>query len=202
MDKFNSPDPIIFDGNIREHWKRWKQELQLYLGATEKGKKENKVKSSFLLSYIGPQGREIYHTFIFWRDKESFYYNDIVPKFENFFVPRQNIALLRYKFLTYKQKEGQRFDKFMSQLKKTFSDCEFGELKNSLIKDIAVIGVISNSLKERILRGQNLTLRKAIALRLSAKEMKIYGKELKQQAGIYRIKFNKKENRYSEPPKI
>ena len=65
MDKFNSPDPIIFDGNIREHWKRWKQELQLYLGATEKDKKENKVKSSFLLSYIGPQGREIYHTFIF-----------------------------------------------------------------------------------------------------------------------------------------
>ena len=48
MDKFNSPDPIIFDGNITEHWKRWQQELQLYLAATEKGKKENKVRSSIL----------------------------------------------------------------------------------------------------------------------------------------------------------
>ena len=88
----------------------------------------------------------------------------------------------------------------MIQLKKIFSDCEFGELKNSVIKGIAVIGVIDNSLRERILRGQNLTLRKAIALGLSAKQMKIYVKELKQEAGIYRIKFNKKENRYSEPP--
>ena len=65
MDKFTSPDPIIFDGNIREHWKRWQQELQLYLAATEKGKKENKVKSSILLFYRGPQGREIYKTFTF-----------------------------------------------------------------------------------------------------------------------------------------
>ena len=78
----------------------------------------------------------------------------------------------------------------MIQLKKIFSDCEFGGLKNSVIKDIAVIGVIDNSLRERILRGQNLTLRRAIALGLSAKQMKIYVKELKQEAGIYRIKFN------------
>ena len=78
----------------------------------------------------------------------------------------------------------------MIQLKKIFSDCEFGELKNSVIKDIAAVGVVDNSLRERILRGQNLTLRKAIALGLSAKQMKIYVKELRQEAGIYRIKFN------------
>ena len=30
----------------------------------------------------------------------------------------KNLALLRYKFLTYKQKEGQSFDEFMTQLKK------------------------------------------------------------------------------------
>ena len=39
-----------------------------------------------------------------------------------------SLALLRYKFLTHKQKEGQNFDEFMSQLKKLFSICEFGEL--------------------------------------------------------------------------
>ena len=32
---------------------------------TEKDKRENKVESSILLSYIGPQGREIYNTFTF-----------------------------------------------------------------------------------------------------------------------------------------
>ena len=104
MDKFNPPDPLIFDRNIREHWKRWKQELELYLVVTEKDRKENKVKSSILLSCIGPQGSEIYNTFTFSQAEENFDYNVIVQKFENFCIPRENITLLRYKFLTYKQK--------------------------------------------------------------------------------------------------
>ena len=159
MEKFNPPDPLIFDGNIREHWKRWKQELELYLVVTEnKERKENKVKCSIFLSCIGPQGREIYNTFTFSQEEENFDYNAIVQKFENFCIPRQNITLLRYKFLTYKQKEGQSFDKFMTQLKRLSSDCEFGELKNSLIKDIVVIGVTNDSLRERMLREPNLTL--------------------------------------------
>ena len=32
----------------------------------------------------------------------------------------------------------------MIQLKKTFSDCEFGELKTSLIKGIVVMNIINN----------------------------------------------------------
>ena len=62
MDKFNPPDPFNFDGDIRKHRKRLKQELEFFLVATEKDKKENKVKPSTLVSCIGPQGREIYIT--------------------------------------------------------------------------------------------------------------------------------------------
>ena len=63
------------------------------------------------------------------QEGESFDYNVIVQKFKNFGIPRQNITLLKYKFLTYKQKEGQSFDKFMTQLKKLPSDWKFRELK-------------------------------------------------------------------------
>ena len=169
--------------------------------ATEKDRKENKVKSSILLSCIGPQGREIYNTFTFSQEEENFDYNVIVQKFENFCIPRQNITLLRYTFLTYKQKEDQSFDEFMTQLKKLSSDCAFGELKNSLIKDIVVIGVTDDSLRERMLREPNLTLERAIALGQSAEQTKIHAKELKQEAEIYGVKFRKKENRYSQATK-
>ena len=90
----------------------------------------------------------------------------------------------------------------MTQLKKLSSDCEFGELKNSLIKDIIVIGVIDDSWRERMLREPNLTLEKAIALRQFAEQTKIHTKELKQKAELNKeVKFNKKRNRYSEPEK-
>ena len=167
----------------------------------EKDRKDSKVKSSILLYCIGPQGREIYNTFTFSQEEENFGYNVIVQKFENFCIPRQNITLLRYKLLTCKQKEGQSFDEFMTQLKKFSTDCEFGELKNALIKGIVVIGVTDNSLRERMLREPNLTLERAIASRQSAEQTKIHAKELKQEAEIYGIKFSKKENRYSQAVK-
>ena len=173
-----------------------KQELELYLVAMEKDRKEKKVKSSILLSYIGPQSREIYNTFAFSQEEENFDHNVIVQKFEKFCIPRQNITLLRYKFLTYKQDEGQSFDEFMTQLKRLSSDCEFGELKN-----IVVIGVTDDSLRERMLREPNLTLERATALGQSAEQTKIHVKELKQEAEIYGIKFSKKESRYSQAAK-
>ena len=66
---FNLPDPLTFDGNIKEYWKRSKQEIELYLVATEYDKKENKVKSSILLSYIGAQGRYIITPLFFHRKR-------------------------------------------------------------------------------------------------------------------------------------
>ena len=109
--------------------------------------------------------------------------------------------MLRYKFLTYKQKEGQSFDEFMTQLKKLSSDCEFREIKNSLLKDIVVIGVTDDSLRERMLREPNLTLERAIALGQSAEQTKIHAKKLKLEAEIYGVKFDKKKNRYSQAAK-
>ena len=61
MNKFNSPQVLNFRRNISEHWKLWKQELMLYITATEKTKKSDEVKSSILLTCIGPRGREVYN---------------------------------------------------------------------------------------------------------------------------------------------
>ena len=79
---------------------------------------------------------------------------------------------MRYKFLTYKQKEDQCFDEFMTQSKKSSSDCEFGELKNCLIINIVVIGVIDNFLRDRMHREPNLTVEKETPLGQFTEQMK------------------------------
>ena len=71
----------------------------------------------------------------------------------------------------------------------------------SLIKYIAVIDATDDSLRERMLREPNLTLAKAVSLGQSAEQATIHAKELKQETKIYRVKTNKKENRYSQCPK-
>ena len=79
---------------------------------------------------------------------------------------------MRYKFLTYKQKKDQCFEEFMTQSKKSSSDCEFGELKNCLIVDIVVIGVINNFWRVRMKREPNLTVEKETPLGQFAEQMK------------------------------
>ena len=79
---------------------------------------------------------------------------------------------MRYKFLTYKQKKDQCFEEFMTQSKKSSSDCEFGELKNCLIVDIVVVGVINNFLRVRMNREPNLTVEKETPLGQFAEQMK------------------------------
>ena len=64
MDKFNPPQVLSFSRSISEHWKLWKQELMLYIIATEKTKKSDEVKSSILLACIGRREREVYNTFV------------------------------------------------------------------------------------------------------------------------------------------
>ena len=87
----------------------------------------------------------------------------------------------------------------MTHLKKLSSDSKSGELKSSLIKFIVAIDVIEDSLTERMPWEANLTLEKEITsgqFKQTKEE-----EELKQEADIDRIKYNKKENRYSQPEK-
>ena len=60
MDRFKPPQALNFDGALSENWKKWKQELDFYMTATESDEKSEKIKSSILLTCIGEKGREIY----------------------------------------------------------------------------------------------------------------------------------------------
>lgn len=59
------------------------------------------------------------------------------------------------------QKEGERIDNFVSDLKRLALTCEFGSLKNSLIRDKIVGGVISDDLRGELLKRPDLTLQTA-----------------------------------------
>ena len=96
----------------------------------------------------------------------------MLEKFTSYCNPRKNITILRHKFFTCKQVEGQSFNDFVTELKKHVSECEFGDLTTSLTKDMIVCGVADNTLRERLLRDGDLTLEKAIAAGRAAEETK------------------------------
>ena len=140
MVKLRPPPPYSFEGNVSEGWKIWQKHFQFFLTATESDTKSDKIKTSILLTCIGPKGRDIYETFTFEQDTDKLKLKPVLEKFTMYCNPRKNITILRHKFFTYKQAEGQCFNDFVTELKKRSSECEFGDLTASLTKDMIVCG--------------------------------------------------------------
>ena len=178
MDKLDPPSSLNFDGNLAEQWKIWRQELELYLTATESDTKSDKIKTLILLTCIGKRGREIYNTFTWENVGDNLKFNIVIEKFKEYCNPRTNVTFLRYKFFTYKQVDGQSFDEFVTELKKRSAECQFGTLKDELVRDIIICGLADNRLRERLLRDPGLTLEKTIELGQAAEETKRHMKEM------------------------
>ena len=97
-----------------------------------------------LLSCIGERGREIFETFTFADTLASQKLENVLKEFENYCTPKKNTTILRHKFLTYKQLEGQSFMNFITELKRLSKDCELGNIIDSLIKDVIIIGIVDD----------------------------------------------------------
>ena len=144
----------------------------LYITATEKTKKSDEVKSSMLLTCIGPRGTEVYNTFVFDDDSMKMNFNNILQQFDDYCSLLKNVTFLRHKFFLYRQSEGQCFDNFVTELKKLSKECEFSHLQNSLIRDMIVIGITENHLRQHLLRKPDLTLESALKLGHATRKLK------------------------------
>ncbi|KAL7859481.1 hypothetical protein SRHO_G00146280 [Serrasalmus rhombeus] len=88
---------------------------------------------ALLLTVAGPQAIEVFNTFEFATvdDKEDY------------------------------SKAGETFDCFMTDLKLKAQSCDFGDLKDSMVRDQIVYGILDKKTRERMLRDDKLTLEEA-----------------------------------------
>ena len=158
--------------NLGQDLETWKNQFQLFLQDTESDKKTEKVKTSILLTCIRDKGRSIYSTFNFENEEQKYDLKTVIEKFNTHCQPEKKLTFLTYQFLTCKQKECQRFDEYVTELRQEANKCELGQLTDRLIKDILICGIKDYRLRERMLREQALDLVKAIQAGLSAEETK------------------------------
>ena len=139
-------------------WKLWLKQFRFYLTATEKEYKDDKIKTSMLLTCTCQKGREIYKTFTFDSADDEMKIEPILNKFSEYCSPRKNVTILCHKFFMYGQLEGHSFHNFITELKKLSAECELENLQDSFIKDMIVCSTNDNAFRERLLRESDLTL--------------------------------------------
>ena len=160
------PPPYLEINNGRQMsqvWRQFEQQWSWYAIATELHKQPNTVQVATLMTIIGPGAIDIYNTFKL-EEEEEITINEILKLFREYFTPKRNTTYERYLFNKLVQKEGQSFEEFLTEIINQSNTCDFGVLKESLIKDKIVIGVTSEELREKLLLNDSLSLEEAITL--------------------------------------
>ena len=127
-------------------------------------KKNNKIQAYILLNLAGGEAikREKLFTYEESENKEAT--ECLKWKIAEVWNPQTNVTMEHHKFNTCMQQRGESIQSFVADLKNKASACEFGELKDEMIKDRLVCGVENQRLRRNVLREGKLTLQKAIEL--------------------------------------
>lgn len=77
---------------------------------------------------------------------------------------------------------------FITELKKLSKDCNFGTLRDSLIQDGVVCGILNIKIRKDLSRETNLDLAKCIAICKARELTDAQSKCISDEAGVSRIK--------------
>lgn len=161
MDNLKPPKEL----NIHEahvEWPKWKKNFNIYKVAAGISKKKKNEQLAIFLHIIGEDAREVFDTFE--TEGEVTELDKAIELFDVFYKQKINECVEAYKFNIREQKVGETFGEYLSALRKLSENCNFGAMKDRLIRDRVVAGIVDKKLQEKFLSETDLTLERVIDL--------------------------------------
>ena len=141
-------------------WLKWKRRFQQFLTASCLDKQNDERKISTLLYCLGDDADEVL-TSTSITDEERSSYDRVIQKLDEFFKVRRNKIYERARFNRRDQKKGESAEAYITELYKLVESCEYGTMKNELLRDRLVVGIADKKLSEQLQIDADLTLEKA-----------------------------------------
>ena len=184
------PQALSFEGNVKENWKKWKQRYVLYMKATGLDTKSDDRKTAVLLNLIGEEALDKFNTFSLTEEQKN-NSKDVMQAFEEYCTPKNNETIDRYIFFTRNQQNGESFINYLTELKALMGKCDFGDIKDSLLKDRIICGILNPTLKDRLLREDKLDLENCINICKASELAEIQLKTIQDESSVDAIKLYK-----------
>ena len=131
-------------------------------------------------------------------------YDAVKKRLEDFFIIKRNVIFERAKFNLRSQQENETVDVFITDLFNLAEHCNFGVLREELIRDRIVVG-IRDKLSEKLQLEADLTLDKAVSVagqkekvRKQQSILRGDGKQCVDAVGVGNFAKTRK-NQYSKP---
>ena len=154
------PTPEPFDFTNPDSWSRWKRRFEQYRAASGLTASPALRQVTTLLYCMGDEANDVLATTDI-TEEEKKVYDTVITKFDAYFKERRNVIFDRAKFNTRCQQPGESADHFIAALYALAVDCNYGDLREELIRDRIVVGVRDAKLSERLQMDAALSIEKA-----------------------------------------
>ena len=154
--------PPPFDFKRHEDWPKWIRRFERYRIASEMNKRNEELQINTLVYTMGDEADDIFKSFRFESPDHETKYDKVREQFDNYFVVKRNTIFERSKFNMRKQETQEPVDAFITDLYCLSEYCEYGALRDEMIRDRIVVGLRDMKLSEKLQLDPNLTLEKAI----------------------------------------
>ncbi|XP_029212518.2 uncharacterized protein LOC114976273 [Acropora millepora] len=174
------------DSDLPTAFKSFKQYCQLIFDGPL-NTKEDKVKATYILLWIGEEGRKIFNSFDL-NDEEKAKPDTIFLKFATYLEPKSNFRIARYQLQGFRQADDESVDSFMARCKIQAQKCRFSEaeLEERLIEQL-IIGTRERKVQEVLLGNDDkLKLDKAMDIARTREATVNDMKSLEQQGASAR----------------
>lgn len=161
MATFQVSPPESFDFDKPAEWPRWLQRYERFASASGLNAKEEVQQVNTLIYCMGSKADEIMATFGL-TNEQARKIKTVKGKFQNHFIVRRNVIFERAKFNARKQQPGEPVETFITALYGLVEYCEYRGMRDEMLRDRIVVGILDTKVAEKLQLDAELTLEKAI----------------------------------------
>ena len=152
--------PSPFNFKEPDTWPEWKRRLEQFRLASGLNEASGEKQVGTLLYCMGEDAEEtLTSTNISAESRKE--YGEVVKQFDDLFRVRKNVIFERARFNQRTQLPGESAEQFITVLYDLADSCEYGGLKEEMIRDRIVAGIRDKTLSERLQLDAKLTLESA-----------------------------------------
>lgn len=148
--------------NLSIEWKQWRQVWDAYEEVTELRTKTSRLRVATFITCIGKEALEVHNGLPFQSDEEYADINKVLELWANHCIGKTNIIYKRYKFNNRMQEQAESIDTYITTLRALAETCDFGTLKDDIIRDRIVCGVRENGRRKKLIQESGLMLSKCV----------------------------------------
>jgi len=170
--RVQQPDPFTW---IAEEWPAWSTRFLRYRRLSKLDKETAAVQLDVLLYLMGEKADTAMKTFKYTAPESAENITHVIEKFNVYFGGKVNVIYERAKFNQRSQKAGESASDFITDLYSMAEKCNYGELKEELIRDRIIVGISNVQLSAAMQMDATIDLTKVRERVLQAEDV---GKQL------------------------